>query len=534
MRHQIKRNELKSSLVTECGSILSILLVALALMVTACNSDDKKTTIRKAGGGDIRSAGGGEYGGGDALLEKATAEDIVNVLAKVKPVIKYNLQYLEMYLVAIANTSEEFRKEPESTLEENQDQGIKLPEKIDGYTIEYKHFKNLKEILFPSESGKETAYTLLDKINIQIEKDKPCYDEKGVARDGSIHTQNTGAICLSAQRLSQKVYRVHMFNTVLGLVLHEMVHRLGGNQVEAEAKIVEYIARHTPEAYSSLFFVYDLRKRLDDLSESLAYTLAQLKSEDDNTKARSIYDVKSDMENLIIKADQDIQAIETKLQKLRQDYDNLDKTAKYAFRPEQNPHQEAIRIIENQLQILKISIEQEEQNLEITKDYKKSIEESLASIVSSIQNLEMTEEEYKNFIQDSTCRNLQYLKMEADRVQKLGEQQNNAIPLTALKVNRILVPIAVLLQSSIFDSYCNVSLSEFIAEKFKNKEMLSLEDYLKSDDSEVPAWMFANTHMQIYKVEKGNKEQLRKALENLESISNALRSELPEAPAGYF
>ncbi|MCB0356086.1 MAG: hypothetical protein KDD40_03715 [Bdellovibrionales bacterium] len=244
-------------------SLFKGLLFCLAVILSSCAKDNKKTPI---------SNGGGEYGGGDVILEKATQEDIVNTIPKVKAILPYNLHYLEYMLKGFENVTENQIKSASADTKVASQQNRNfiltptLTDKIDQYKITILHYKNLGQILFSrNNEKKQNAYELLKNIKILTPTNKACKDSKGNEKDGSVHTLQKGDICISPLRLSNKLKKVHLFNSLLGLVLHEIVHRLGGDKVEAEAKLAEYIVRNTPESYASLFFAEDLKSSTQEL-----------------------------------------------------------------------------------------------------------------------------------------------------------------------------------------------------------------------------------------------------------------------------
>ena len=81
--------------------------------------------------------------------------------------------------------------------------------------------------------GKTTIYDLLNEIEIEIQEEKPCYDKYGNEVDGSIHAETPNTICISAFRIGPKVSVSSARAEVLALVLHELSHYLGLDEIEA-------------------------------------------------------------------------------------------------------------------------------------------------------------------------------------------------------------------------------------------------------------------------------------------------------------
>jgi len=81
--------------------------------------------------------------------------------------------------------------------------------------------------------GKYTILEALNKTDLEILEDKPCYDGTHKEVDGSIYGSRPNTICISAFRIAPKVAKQLARNEVIALIAHELSHLVGATEAEA-------------------------------------------------------------------------------------------------------------------------------------------------------------------------------------------------------------------------------------------------------------------------------------------------------------
>lgn len=96
----------------------------------------------------------------------------------------------------------------------------------------------------------ETIFKALNDFGISFALDRPCYEDGGKERDGSINSPKAGdpGICISPFRIAGTVSRDEVRPQVLALIAHEYSHLLGST--EAEAVIIQDLIREVARATS--------------------------------------------------------------------------------------------------------------------------------------------------------------------------------------------------------------------------------------------------------------------------------------------
>jgi len=81
--------------------------------------------------------------------------------------------------------------------------------------------------------GKEDVFAKLEKLQIEVRLDKPCYDKSGVETDGSVYNTIPGGLCISAYRIAPQVVQSNYESETAALIIHEVSHLLGTDEKEA-------------------------------------------------------------------------------------------------------------------------------------------------------------------------------------------------------------------------------------------------------------------------------------------------------------
>jgi hypothetical protein len=82
--------------------------------------------------------------------------------------------------------------------------------------------------------GSPTIYDVIDKTEIEGRLSTACRDHDGNEMDGSIVAGN-GGVCMSIQRLGAKLDLTNGYSQTTALLAHELSHKLGFNEDEADA-----------------------------------------------------------------------------------------------------------------------------------------------------------------------------------------------------------------------------------------------------------------------------------------------------------
>ena len=91
-------------------------------------------------------------------------------------------------------------------------------------------FKPITEKLF---DGKKTILNIIDRIEPDVEDERPCYDGQRKPVDGSIYSHKKNTICISAFNLSKKVHRSQLEDQSTALMIHEYSELVGLSEDEA-------------------------------------------------------------------------------------------------------------------------------------------------------------------------------------------------------------------------------------------------------------------------------------------------------------
>lgn len=84
-------------------------------------------------------------------------------------------------------------------------------------------------------TDKTNLLTVLEDVDLEVLRDKPCKDKSGVEVDASIYGSRPGSICLSAFRVAPKLIKEIAHTEINALLLHELSHLLGASEDEAVA-----------------------------------------------------------------------------------------------------------------------------------------------------------------------------------------------------------------------------------------------------------------------------------------------------------
>ncbi len=128
--------------------------------------------------------------------------------------------------------------------------------------------------------GSTTLWDILQNTNIEIELNNACHDAYGKEVDASIHAQQQNSICLSAFRIAPKLIKERAETEILALILHELSHKLGTTEKEAQAfqKSAAYYLSSEVAKISSEQFV----KNAQVSSERLQNLLRQINNDFSN------------------------------------------------------------------------------------------------------------------------------------------------------------------------------------------------------------------------------------------------------------
>jgi hypothetical protein len=221
-------------------SIKRVLVCTLVpFLVTACS---------KHGGGN---RGPGDFGGGDVSLNKLSEEALIKEV-KMAERNKFRIfNAIELAFLSRETIEEEVSSSTSGdTADDPNDISHRFsPEEIK--TIS-KYLKPAVEKVFKSEpvekgSGKtkgKDKFEWLKKAKLSIETKRPCRDNNGNAKDGSIYGRE-GTICVSVERLRKRVELddANVKAAVYSLLAHEYSHLKKTTENEAEA--IEIFTRAT-------------------------------------------------------------------------------------------------------------------------------------------------------------------------------------------------------------------------------------------------------------------------------------------------
>lgn len=82
--------------------------------------------------------------------------------------------------------------------------------------------------------GPVTIYQILDQTQIEARSSGPCLDYEGNPNDGSVIGKKAGSICISVSNIKVKLREDNYQNQVAALILHELSHLAGADEVQAQ------------------------------------------------------------------------------------------------------------------------------------------------------------------------------------------------------------------------------------------------------------------------------------------------------------
>lgn len=109
-----------------------------------------------------------------------------------------------------------------------------------GWSAEEQANSPYLKLFKPNEPSTETIFELLKKTPIEMRMKESCYDQNGVAFDGSIFSNVKGGICISPFSMAPKLNEVNVWYETAALILHELTHLVGAT--EEEARSIQYDA----------------------------------------------------------------------------------------------------------------------------------------------------------------------------------------------------------------------------------------------------------------------------------------------------
>ncbi|RYZ66776.1 MAG: hypothetical protein EOP05_18635, partial [Proteobacteria bacterium] len=120
--------------------------------------------------------------------------------------------------------------------------------------------------------GTKNLSDVLWGTDLILEMEKPCYDGTGKEVDGSVHTANPNAICISAARIAPKLIKERAKTEILALIMHELGHKLGLNEAEAQ-DLQNRVADELQDPYSGITaeaFTVQLNDSVDEVRQASA------------------------------------------------------------------------------------------------------------------------------------------------------------------------------------------------------------------------------------------------------------------------
>lgn len=82
--------------------------------------------------------------------------------------------------------------------------------------------------------GPVTIYQIIDQTQIEARSSGPCLDYEGKPHDGSVIGKKAGSICISVSNIKVKLREDNYQNQVAALILHELSHLVGADEVQAQ------------------------------------------------------------------------------------------------------------------------------------------------------------------------------------------------------------------------------------------------------------------------------------------------------------
>lgn len=130
-------------------------------------------------------------------------------------------------------------------------------------------------------AGKKSILDTISNVKIELRTDKPCVDKAGNEMDGSAIDPTGESICISALRVIEKCNLNSAEYSVPGLIIHELSHLAGTDELEATELQKDYIrhnfaklhskywptmplAEQTGAAWDAMEAIHILQNRLSD------------------------------------------------------------------------------------------------------------------------------------------------------------------------------------------------------------------------------------------------------------------------------
>ncbi len=104
----------------------------------------------------------------------------------------------------------------------------------------------------------DDAFYYLERIKIEVRSNDNCYDAKKNPVDGSIYADQPGAICISSKSLGAKLSELNFEFETAALVMHEIVHQMGGDEDLAKRIQMRTIYGLKSKVASRLYADYSL------------------------------------------------------------------------------------------------------------------------------------------------------------------------------------------------------------------------------------------------------------------------------------
>lgn len=206
----------------------------MLLIVLACTLSYQKS-----------NAGGADGGGGNAGLTESVSEKEIAELIQTLPL------YLPPILYTLENYNHGKSELIQSYFESHQ---YTDPKKATSLLISV-----LKKIY-----KTDAIYSELRNVTFKPKMEGACKDLQNEDKDGSAFNEEKNEICLSVPRLKKRVNNLSLLVESLALAIHELSHRLGAT--EPEAQIIQYVVVSTFQLISKSSFNI-ISDRLDPLEE---------------------------------------------------------------------------------------------------------------------------------------------------------------------------------------------------------------------------------------------------------------------------
>lgn len=192
--------------------------VILSILLAGCSKRSEQShASQEAEIPTVQADGGADGGGGNTLADpKLSADGYESLFKEAKYLLRAVLNYHGMLnkriLEAKSRTSSEefpfdFTPAPVNTVYAR---------------------------LFPQTASAHDVLAALDEAKFEWRAEGACHDLFGQERDATAKNSNVHAICLSQERLKEKFTKNTAGVLALSLLGHEMVHRMGGDEEEAD------------------------------------------------------------------------------------------------------------------------------------------------------------------------------------------------------------------------------------------------------------------------------------------------------------